>query len=361
LDRGTPSTASLKRVGGSLTKVLTELSEVENHITLSEEEKEAFKEVTPLFPFSSSLYYLKLASRSKAVRRMLLPSLEEIDEEIQSPGELDPLCEERDKKTPFLTHRYPDRVLIVTTNFCPVLCRFCMRKRNWLKPKFFIDEGEIEKALSYIKENPKVRDVLISGGDPLTLPLERLERLLSGLERIEHVDIVRIGTRIPVVDPERLFDENLLNVLERGKKVWINTHFNHPDEITELSKEAVGRLLERRIPVNNQTVLLKGVNDNVDTLTELFSKLQSIKVRPYYLFHCDPVKGVMHFSTTITLGVEIVKELFKRLSPLAIPYYAVDGPGGLGKVPVMPKRFRKIKDGYIFESFNGKKFFMEDR
>jgi len=356
-------------------KFIKSLKELEAFLKLSDEEKEAFKRVTPIYPFSSTEYYLRIASKSPSVRRMLLPSLEEVDEEIQRFGEEDPLCEERDKKTSLLTHRYPDRVLIVTTNVCPVLCRFCMRKRNWKKPPFFISDEEIEKAVNYVRENKKVRDVLISGGEPLILPLEKLRKLLLSLKEIEHVEVIRIGTRLPVVLPQKLFDRELLSLLEEAEKVWVNTHFNHPDEITEEAKLAVRNLLKAGIPVNNQTVLLKGVNDQTvllkgvndspEVLEKLLRELQKIKVRPYvrpyYLFHCDPVKGVMHFSTTITKGLEIVEELFERISPLAIPYYAVDGPGGYGKVPLLPHRYRKEGEKYIFRSFDGKFFEMADK
>ncbi|RKQ64104.1 lysine 2,3-aminomutase [Thermovibrio guaymasensis] len=341
--------------------IIKDLDRVKEVIRLSKEEEEAFKEVTKVYPFSSSLYYLKVASRSDAVRKMLLPSLEEVDPEVQKFGQDDPLNEEGDKKTPFLTHRYPDRVLIVTTNQCPVLCRYCMRKRNWKLKPFVIEDREIDRAIEYIKGNPKVRDVLISGGEPLSLPVEKLERLLIGLKRIETVEVVRIGTRLPVVDPEKVLREELLGLIEKAEKVWINTHFNHPDEITPEAKEACRALLKSSAPVNNQTVLLKGVNDSADTLERLFRGLQKIKVRPYYLFHCDPVKGVMHFSTTITKGLEILRELFRRISPLAIPYYAVDGLGGYGKVPLLPKRFKKVGDHYTFESFKGEIFTMADR
>ena len=341
-------------------KVVRELEEVEKLLPLSKEEEKAFKEVTPVYPFSSTVYYLKIAKRSKAVRRMLLPSAEEIDPAIQSAGEEDPLREERDEKVPRLTHRYPDRVLVVTTNYCPVLCRFCMRKRNWRRGFFVITENEIDRILDYVRRNTRVRDVLISGGDPLTLPLDRLERLLLGLKKIETVEVVRLGTRIPVVAPQAI-DEDLLKLLEKAGKVWVNTHFNHPEEVTEEAGEAVKGLFSVGVPVNNQTVLLKGINDLADTLEGLFRSLQKIKVRPYYLFHCDPVRGVMHFSTTITKGLEIVEELFKRLSPMAIPYYAVDGPGGFGKVPLMPKRFEKEGEVYKFRSFDGREFYMEDR
>jgi len=344
-----------------LSRVLRRLSEVEELLPLTPQERKAFQRVTPIYPFSSTEYYLKLAKRSPAVRRMLLPSLSEVDPEVQKEGEDDPLMEERDAVTPNLTHRYPDRVLLVTTNFCPVLCRYCMRKRNWKKPAFTISEREIEEAVSYISSNSRIRDVLISGGDPLTLPLGILEKLLFELKRIPHVEVVRIGTRVPVVDPELVLRRELLSLLEKAEKVWVNTHFNHPDEVTEEAKEAVRALLRSGVPVNNQTVLLKGVNNSPEVLEKLFRNLQKIKVRPYYLFHCDPVKGVMHFSTPITEGLKILRELFKRLSPLAIPYYAVDGPGGYGKVPLLPHRFRVENGKYLFESFNGRWFEMEDR
>ncbi|WP_456455855.1 KamA family radical SAM protein [Thermovibrio sp.] len=341
--------------------IVKSLKEVKELIPLTEEEEKAFERVVKVYPFSSTEYYLSLAGKSKAVRRMLLPSLLEIDEKVQSVGEEDPLREERDSKVPLLTHRYPDRVLIITTNYCPVLCRYCMRKRNWKREVFYITEEQIEKCLRYVADNSKIRDVLISGGEPLLLPLERLERLLMGLKSIGHVEVVRIGTRLPVVWPERVLEPELLSLLERAQKVWVNTHFNHPDEITPSSKEAVLALLKRGIPVNNQSVLLKGVNDSAKVIEELLRELQKIKVRPYYLFHCDPVKGVMHFSTPITKGLEILRELFKRLSPLAIPYYAVDGPGGYGKVPMLPQRFKKLGNFYEFEAYDGRLFTMEDR
>jgi lysine 2,3-aminomutase len=341
--------------------IVKTLEEVRQILTLSPDQEEAFKRVVKVYPFSSTLYYLKLAKESSAVRRMLLPSLEEIDEEAQKGGIDDPLNEEGDRKTPLLTHRYPDRVLLVTTNQCPVLCRHCMRKRNWKRKPFVISDGEIERALSYISKNPEIRDVLISGGEPLSLPLEKLERLLMGLKKIETVEVVRIGTRLPVVEPEKILRKELLSLIERARKVWLNTHFNHPDEITDEAGEACLALLKAGAPVNNQTVLLRGVNNSAETLEKLFRGLQKIKVRPYYLFHCDPVRGVMHFSTPITEGLEIVRELFKRLSPLAIPYYAVDGPGGYGKVPLLPHRFKKEGSSYTFESYDGREFTMADR
>ncbi len=327
---------------------------------LSEEEKEAFRQVTPIYPFSTTDYYFDLALRSRAVRRMLFPSLEEIDPDLQSVGEDDPLKEEEHKKTSHLTHRYPDRVLVVVTNYCPVLCRFCMRKRNWLKPRFFITEREIEDVLRYVSANKTVRDVLISGGDPFYLQLERLKYLIFSLEKIPHVEIVRIGTRSPVTDPEWVLRSGICEVLKDTSKVWINVHYNHPDEVTELSASAIRELQKCGIPINNQTVLLKGVNDSADVLEKLFRKLQSIRIRPYYLFRCDPVRGVIHFATPISKGIEIIRELFRRISPLAIPYYAVDVPGGLGKVPLMPERYKKEGNRFVLETFDGRKVIMED-
>lgn len=327
---------------------------------LKPEEAEAFRLVTPIYPFSTTKYYLDLAIKHQAVKRMLFPSLEEIDPKIQSKGEEDPLNEEGMKKTPHLTHRYKDRVLVITTNFCPVLCRFCMRKRNWKKPTFFINEKGIEGVLDYLRKHREVRDVLISGGDPFYLKLEILEELILSIEKIPHIDIVRIGTRSPVTDPYRTLESGILEVLKRTTKVWINVHYNHPTELTEISLKAIKEIQKCGIPVNNQTVLLKGVNDSKEILRELFSKLQRARIRPYYLFRCDPVKGVMHFSTPISKGIEIIEYLYKHLSPLAIPYYALDLPKGLGKVPLMPERYKREGSRYKLKTIDGREVEMED-
>ncbi len=333
-------------------------------VKLREKDLDAFKRVTPIYPFSITPYYLSLIdpeNPNDPIRKMTFPSIDEVDECIQENGESDPLCEERDMRVPHLTHRYPDRVLLVVTNFCPSLCRFCMRKRNWLKPTFFITDEEIERAANYIESNREIRDVLISGGDPLMLKNGRLSYLLERISSIKHVEVIRIGTRSPVFLPQRLYDEELLRILEKNQKVWLNTHFNHPNEITEESRKAVLNLLKAGVPVNNQSVLLKGINDDEETLKVLFHKLQTIKVRPYYLFHCDPVKGVMHFSTPISKGIDIMNKLLGYTSPFGIPYYAVDGPGGKGKVQIMPDRVTKKGKRYIFKNYKGETFEMLDR
>ncbi len=297
------------------------VSDFPSFFRLSDKEIDEAEKVVSVYPARCTEYYASLASKDDffdPIKRMVFPSIEELGQNLPD----DPFKEEVQSPVPFITHKYPDRVLFVVTNFCPVLCRYCMRKRNWKTSCFEIGEDEINRAVSYIREK-RIRDVLISGGEPLTIELEKLEYLLSMLKETDTVDIVRIGTKIPVVAPQFLTDK-LLSILENGKKVWINTHFNHPVEITSHSREAVEKLLGIGIPVNNQSVLLKGVNDREETLFELFSDLQRIKVRPYYLFRCDPVKGVFHFATSVKEGISIMRRLRRRLSPLAIPYYAID-------------------------------------
>jgi len=306
---------------------ITTLREVESFLPLTPEERRAFESVTRLYPFSSTEYYLRLAGRSPAVRRMLMPSLEEIDESLQGQAEEDPLREEEHTVLPYLIHKYPDRALIVTTNVCPALCRFCMRKRNWKRRPFTIGRKELSAILDYIAGNREIRDVIVSGGEPLILPVHTLRELILKLEEIEHVEVVRIGTRLPAVLPQALKGE-LLKLLRQSKKVWVNTHFNHPDEITESAKSAVRRILKAGVPVNNQSVLLKGVNDSPTVLERLLRELRKARIRAYYLFQCDPVKGVLHFATPAGEGLKIVREVVSRLSPLFLPYYAVDGAKG---------------------------------
>ena len=210
--------------------------------------------------------------------------------------------------------------------------------------------------IRYVREHEEVKDVLISGGEPLSLGNDKIEYILRELRKIRHVEIIRFGTRLPVLAPQRFFDDELLDILEKYSPVWINTHFNHPKEITDLSAEAVDRLLRRGIPVNNQTVLLKGVNDDPETMLNLMRSLLRIKVKPQYLFHCDPVKGAIHFRTSVDRGLEIMRYLRGRISGMGIPTYAVDLPGGKGKVPLLPSYILEREgDRFLFESFSGEK------
>ncbi|WP_456395645.1 KamA family radical SAM protein [Desulfurobacterium sp.] len=323
--------------------MLSTLNDFKQYFYLEKEEIEEAEKVTTVFPVRCTEYYASLADKSNPedpIKKTVFPNIKELKNTLPD----DPFKEEVQSPVPGLTHKYPDRVLIVTTNYCPVLCRFCMRKRNWKKQFFIITKEQIDEIIKYIKAT-KIRDVLISGGEPLTIPDEILEYLILKLKEIETVEIVRIGSRLPVVAPN-LLTEKKIKILEKGEKVWLNTHFNHPAEITKSSKEAVKRLLKAGIPVNNQTVLLKGINNNGETLYKLFSTLQKIKVRPYYLFRCDPVNGVFHFATSIEEGLEIMRNLKKRLSPLALPYYAVDTCKG--KIILFPEgaKYKKDEKGY---------------
>ncbi len=328
------------------------LEELSYYIKLLPEEIEGIKRTQGLYPLAITPYYLSLIDRedpNDPIRLQAIPRAIEVDEELQSKGEENPFNEEME--IPGLTHRYPDRVLLNITTFCAVYCRHCMRKRIFSQGERSRSKEEIDLMLDYIRRHEEIRDVLISGGEPLSLGYEKLEYLLSELRKIKHVEIIRFGTRLPVLAPQRFFDDRLLDILEKYSPIWINTHFNHPREITPESAEAVERLLRKGIPVNNQTVLLKGVNDDPRVMLELLRGLLRIKVRPVYLFHCDPVKGAIHFRTSVEKGLEIMEYLRGRISGMGIPTYAVDLPGGKGKVPLYPEYLLSAEGGrYLFRS-----------
>jgi len=273
-----------------------------------------------------------------------VPMPEEIEIKL---GEDDPLDEEDDSPVEGLTHRYPDRVLMYIASFCPVYCRHCTRKREWLEGEYQRTPEELDRMIAYIRENEEIRDVIISGGDPLASPLHKLEYILQNLRAISSIfDVIRIGSRVPVFLPMRINNE-LTTVLEKYGPIWINTHFNHPNEITPYAEEAVLKLLKAGCPVNNQVVLLKGVNDDLETMKRLLRGLLKIRVRPYYLFHCDPVNGAAHFRTSVWKGIEIIEGLRGHISGLAIPTYVVDAPGGGGKIPLMPNYLLSASDDAV--------------
>jgi lysine 2,3-aminomutase len=260
----------------------------------------------------------------------------------------DPLEEDKDSPVPGLTHRYPDRVLLVTTHVCTMYCRFCTRKRaTMVRGGWDAVSRDDERMVEYIRQHPEIRDVIVSGGDPLTLPTPKLQFFLENLSEIEHVDVIRIGTRVPVTLPQKLYDRKLINLLAGAGKVWIQTHFNHPREITPEAARVCNALLRAGMPVNNHTVLLKGVNDSLEVMRDLMRALLRIKVRPYYLFHCDPVIGAGHFRTSIWKGLEIMEGLRGHLSGLAIPTYVVDSPHGGGKIPLMPNYLVSASDDAV--------------
>ena len=306
------------------------------YVPLSAKDQEQIRLVTTKYPLSVTPYYFSLidwANPDDPVRIQAVPSFKEIG--LAGMGMEDPLDEKGHSPVPGLVHRYPDRVLMVLTDICPMLCRHCTRKREWRHGGWVHNAEEIERMLDYIRKTEVVRDVVISGGDPLTLSMRRLEEVLAGLRQIKHVEIIRIGTRFPVVLPQRIDDE-LCSMLSKYGPIWVNTHFNHPHEITSEAAKACDKLLRAGIPVNNQSVLLRGVNDSVETQLELCHELLRIKVRPYYLFQCDEVQGTEHLRTPVETGIKIVEGMRGHTSGLAVPTFVIDLPQGGGKVPVQP-------------------------
>ena len=269
--------------------------------------------------------------------------------EARSSYELDdPLEEDKDSPVPGITHRYPDRVLMVTTHVCTMYCRFCTRKRaTMVRGGWDAISRDDERMIEYIRRHREIRDVVVSGGDPLTLPYNKLKFFLDSLRDIDHVDIVRIGTRVPTTLPQKLYDPELVEILASAEKVWIQTHFNHPREITPEVARICKTLLRAGMPLNNHAVLLKGVNDDLDTMRRLMRALLRVKIRPYYLFHCDPVTGAGHFRTSVWKGLEIMEGLRGHMSGLAIPTYVVDSPHGGGKIPLMPNYLVSASDDCV--------------
>ncbi len=285
------------------------------------------------------------------VGRQFLPTLQELDD---SSGWEDPLAEERLSPVRNLVHRYPNRVLWLVAHECAAHCRFCTRKRRW-KDVEPLSEEELRDGLAYVKKNEEIRDVLLSGGDPLMLPLGRLERILSSLRAIEHVEVVRIGSRVPGILPQAVTAE-LAAMVKRYHPVFMNLHFNHPREVTPASRRACGLLADAGIPLGSQTVLLRGINDDASVLGRLFHLLLSMRVRPYYLMQMDLTSGTGHFRTPISTGLKILRELRNRISGLAMPQFVIDLPGGEGKVPLLPNAIQAIhEDRIVFTSYTGKR------
>jgi lysine 2,3-aminomutase len=288
------------------------------------------------YPMAITPYYASLIRRldgSDPIFRMCVPLVQELtDPPFLTP---DPLEECRDMPVPGMVHRYPDRALVIATTMCSTYCRHCTRKRIAGTRETSITKRRLEQVAAYLAEHPQISDVIISGGDPLTMSTEHLEIVLARLRQVPSVQIIRIGTRVPVVLPQRVTDE-LCQMLRRYHPVWINTHFNHPQELTAESAEACRRLADAGIPLGNQSVLLRGVNDRPQIIEELCRGLVCIRVRPYYMYQCDLVRGVEHFRTPLSRGMEIMEYLRGRLSGLAIPTFVVDTPCGGGKIPVLP-------------------------
>jgi lysine 2,3-aminomutase len=307
-----------------------------------EVDAESIKRVHKEFPIRVNPYYLSLIQeKGDPIWKQVIPDVQE----ILSDGVEDPLAEEEDSPVPNLVHRYPDRVLFYVNYMCPVYCRFCTRKRKVGDPHS-IPKNAVKMGLEYIRQHSEVRDVIVSGGDPLMLTDRRIESILSGLRAIEHVEIIRIGSRVPVALPQRITPE-LCDMLKKYHPLYLNTHFNHPREITPESKKACEMLADAGIPLGNQTVLLRGVNDDAAVMKELMQKLLTIRVRPYYIYQADLVMGTEHFRTSVQIGLEIIGALRGHTSGLAVPHYVIDAPGGGGKIAIIPDPIVSFDDNEI--------------
>jgi lysine 2,3-aminomutase len=306
-------------------------------IKFPEDERKQLVKTLETFPLSITPYYLSLIDinnyQNDPVFKQSFADARELI--IDKSEYADPLAEDKDSPVPGITHRYPDRVLFHVSNICSMYCRHCTRKRKVGDIDHIPSTAQLSKGIEYIKNTPQVRDVLLSGGDPFMLPDSTIDWLLEQISNIDHVEVIRIGTRMPVVLPYRITD-NLLEILKKYHPVWINTHFNHPREITASAREALKKLADAGIPLGNQSVLLADVNDCPRIMKKLVHMLVQNRVRPYYLYQCDLSEGLMHFRTPIGKGIEIMESLIGHTSGFAVPTYVIDAPGGGGKIPAMP-------------------------
>ena len=330
------------------------LEDLKKYVSLTPEEEEGVKKTLQTLRMAITPYYISLIDPENPncpVRRQAVPTGKET---YQSPADLlDPLHEDEDSPVPGLTHRYPDRVLLLITDMCSMYCRHCTRRRFAGQKDAESAVDRIDRAIEYIAKTPQVRDVLLSGGDALMVSDERLEYIISRLRQIPHVEIVRIGSRTPVVCPQRITD-NLVNMLKKYHPIWLNTHFNHPQEVTKEATEACAKLANAGIPLGNQTVLLRGVNDCVNTMKKLMHELVKMRVRPYYIYQCDLSMGIEHFRTPVSKGLEIIEGLRGHTSGYAVPTFVVDAPGGGGKTPVMPQYVVSQSPGrVVLRNFEG--------
>ncbi|NLD91635.1 MAG: lysine 2,3-aminomutase [Fibrobacter sp.] len=306
-------------------------------IKFTADQKQELEKVIEIFPLSITPYYASLIDTESyandPVFMQSFPSAQELI--VESYDMLDPLSEDKDSPVHGITHRYPDRVLFHISNTCAMYCRHCTRKRKVGDSDSIPSRKSIEEGFAYIRKNPIIRDVLLSGGDPFLLSDEYLDWILKELRDIPHVEVIRIGTRTPVVLPYRITD-SLVRMLSKYHPLWINTHFNHPREMTTSARQALAKLADAGIPLGNQSVLLAGINDCPRIIKRLIHQLVKNRVRPYYLYQCDLSKGLSHFRTPVGKGVEIIESLIGHTSGFAVPTYVIDAPGGGGKIPVMP-------------------------
>lgn len=328
---------------------LKSLEDYEKYFSLNLHEKKGF--TSNPFAIQSTPYYAQIAKTTPTIRKIILPDIQENEKGIQALK--DPLGEEQHSPEKHLIHRYPDRVVFLVTDLCPIYCRYCTRKRFTATEKSTIQKTEYEKALQYIKKNPGIREVILSGGDPLTLTDLLLEKILKDLRAIKHIEIIRIGSRMPAVCPMRL-SKTFAEMIKKYQPIFIMSHFNHPAEITSLTAEALNRLADHGIPVYNQMVLINSVNNHPAIVQALSRRLLFLRARPYYMFQCDPSLGTDHLRTSIQNSLWIQKNLWGVLSGLAVPKFAVDLPGGGGKIELAPDSHMKInKQIHTFTGWDG--------
>jgi len=322
------------------------IDQLERFVHLTENEISVVGKKIHTLPIRITPYYMSLITGNDpeyALRKTLIPVFDEL---ISGAGEiLDPLSEEHHSPAPNIVHRYPDRVLFLTTGFCSAYCRYCTRTHMVAKEKTHMGIKAWEAGIRYIEEHHEVRDVIVSGGDPLTMPDFHIEYLLARLRQISHVEIIRIGSKVPVVLPQRI-TKSLVNILKKYHPLFMSIHFTHPDELTPEVNEACEKLANAGMPLGSQTVLLKGINDDVEIMKKLVHGLLKNRVRPYYLYQCDPIPGSSHFRTPISKGLEIIKGLRGHTSGYAVPQFVIDAPGGGGKIPLLPEYYQGHEDGY---------------
>jgi lysine 2,3-aminomutase len=318
---------------------------------LTDTEIEEITKVILKYPMRVNPYYFSLCKfKGDPIWKQAIPDINEL---IDEEGMEDPLCEERDSPCPGLTHRYPDRVLLLISSQCAMYCRFCTRKRKVGTEKLKISMSQIFKGIDYIANHPEVRDVVLSGGDPFLLSNQKLDYILWHLRQIPHLEIIRIGTRTPCTLPQRITPE-LCAILKKYHPLFINTHFNHPSEITPESRKACAMLADAGLPLGNQSVLLKGVNDDPAIFKELNQKLLTMRVKPYYIFQADYVQGSNHFRTPIETGLKVIEALRGHTSGLAVPHYVIDVPGGGGKIALIPNPIVELtKEHILLKNYQG--------
>lgn len=338
-------------------KRIKTLEQLEQVIHVTDDERKAFEQSNSMFHMGITPYYASLMDPDDPNCPVRLQSVPQLGELNILPDDLeDPLAEERDMPVPGVTHRYPDRVLFYTTHNCPVYCRHCTRKRKVSDPSSSAANKQLEEGLKYISEHKEIRDVVISGGDPLSNSDDRLEYILSRLRAMDHIEVFRLGTRNLVTLPQRV-TEKFASMLTKYHPVFVHTHYNHPKECTQEAFDTCTRLADAGCVIHNQMVLLKGVNDDPKIVKELNHKLLMMRVRPYYIFQCDLSQGISHFRTPVEKGIEIIENLRGWTSGMAVPQFVIDAPGGGGKIPLLPKYVVKHEGKkWVLRNYANKEF-----